>query len=121
MTRRKRLSTRDREALLVRESFTCHLCGLPIVPGDRWEVSHEIALACGGEDIDSNRRAAHWRCHAYHTATETLPAAAKARRIYQRHHDMHRSRRPLPAGRGDRRKRTIDGRVIDRVTGEPWA
>jgi 5-methylcytosine-specific restriction protein A len=119
--RRIRLSTRQRVALFVRHRGICHICNLPILPGQRWQVSHPIPLGLGGEDIESNRAPAHKRpCHEWQTRITDLPAIAKSRRIYAKHIGAHETRRRLPFGRDDRLKRRMDGQIVHRRTGQPW-
>jgi 5-methylcytosine-specific restriction protein A len=85
MTRRRRISTRDRVALFVREDGVCHLCGGLVSPGQAWDVSHEIPLALGGADDDSNWKVAHRKCHRDHTSKVDQPSIAKVKRVEARH------------------------------------
>ena len=95
--KRIRLSSRDREHLFDEHHGVCHICGLPIDPGQRWEVSHPIALAAGGEDIPTNRAPAHYKCHARQTAEIDAPRIAKTRRQRQKHLGAKPpSSRPIP-------------------------
>lgn len=85
MTKRRQISTRDRVAIFSRHDGRCHMCGLPIQPGEAWEVSHEIPLELGGADDDTNRKPAHKKCHREHTAKVDQPMIAKAKRQEARH------------------------------------
>lgn len=58
----------------------CHLCGLTIRSGEKWEAEHVIALTCGGTDDDANIRPAHVDCHAGKTKADKK-AGAKITRI----------------------------------------
>lgn len=118
--RRKRLTTLQRFELLQREHHRCHLCNGKIYPGQGWDVSHEIPLELLGADDDTNRRAAHRKCHRVHTATVDIPAIARAKRIEAKHHAGRSSSRPMRGGRNDTLKRKMDGTVVVRATGEPW-
>lgn len=118
--RRKRLSSGMRFELLKREHYRCHLCKGLIYPGQGWDVSHEIPIELGGADDDTNRRAAHRKCHRVHTATVDIPAIAKAKRVQAKHHSAATSPRPMRGGRDDVLKRKMDGTVVVRATGEPW-
>lgn len=82
---RKRLSTRDRVQCFEDGNGSCHICGLPIQAGEKWEVSHPQPLALGGEDVRANRRPAHFRCHRAWTAAEDQPRIAKAKRQHAKH------------------------------------
>lgn len=85
MKARVRISARKREALFDCERGLCHLCGLLVQPGQAWDVSHEIPLACGGADDETNWKVAHRRCHRAHTAKVDAPIIAKVRRQRQAH------------------------------------
>jgi 5-methylcytosine-specific restriction protein A len=119
MTIRKRLSPQQRFDLLKRENFRCHLCPVLITPSDAWDISHEIPLELGGADDDTNRRAAHRKCHRDHTARVDIPAIAKAKRVQAKHWAGSRSARPMRGGRHDTLKRKMDGTVVVRATGRP--
>lgn len=65
---------------------------------------------------------AHKRCNWLHGIKVITPMVAKAKREYDGHRGIKVSRNPLPGGKDDplNRKRTVNGRVVDRTTGEPW-
>lgn len=83
--KRKRLSTKDRVALFRANAGICHICKLPIMAGQTWDVSHVIPLAQGGKDDDSNRAPAHRSCHRKLTSETDQPAIAKSKRIEAKH------------------------------------
>jgi hypothetical protein len=119
--KRQRLSTKQRVELFERCAGVCHICRLPIQPGQRWEVSHVVPLGLGGTDTDDNRAPAHRHpCHDWQTRVTDVPAIARARRAYARHIGAYEPRRRLPFGRTDRLKKKIDGTIVMRRTGEPW-
>ena len=62
----------------------CHLCGIAIKTGDKWEAEHVIALECGGTDADDNLRPAHIGCHKAKTADDHK-TGAKLKRVRARH------------------------------------
>lgn len=62
----------------------CHVCGLPIRIGDRWEADHKKPLWLGGEDIEENLAPIHIDCHAGKTAQEA-PIRAKTNRVAAKH------------------------------------
>ena|SRR5215468_4489616 len=121
MTRR-RLTTAQRRAFYKaakgdNEYPTCNLCGRPVTVGQAWDVSHEGSpQALGG----TKTGIAHRRCNREHGAKVVTPMVAKAKRGYDGHRGIAVPRCPMAGGRDDPRKRTIDGRVIDRRTGELW-
>lgn len=116
---RKRFTTAQRFELLKQENYRCHLCKGTITPGQAWDISHEIPLELLGRDDDSNRRAAHRKCHRGHTATVDIPAIARAKRIEAKHYAGRSSARPMRGGRHDFLKRRMDGTVVVRSTGRP--
>lgn len=117
----KRQKLWDREAL---NSYLCeqgrhpicNLCGLPVTPGQDWDESHgPTAKAFGGK----RTQIAHRRCNR-EDGLEVKRRADKSNRVRAKHTKSWRSDRPVPGGKRAPWKRTLDGRVIDRRTGEPW-
>lgn len=92
----------------------CHLCSMKVVPGEEWDVSHDIPLEAGGKDDASNWFVAHRKCHRVHTSTVDAPMIAKVKRIHQKHVGAKKSRSPMPLGRGSKFKRKMDGTIVRR-------
>ena len=92
----------------------CHLCSMKIVPGEDWDVSHDIPLEAGGKDDATNWLVAHRKCHRIHTSTVDAPLIAKVKRIHQKHVGAKKSRTPMPLGRNSAFKRKMDGTVVRR-------
>lgn len=67
-----------------REGGRCYLSGRKIMPGDKFEYEHVIALAAGGEHRESNIRLALSEAHKAKTATD-VKTAAKIRRVKLKH------------------------------------
>jgi hypothetical protein len=123
---RKRLTTKGRRELYRREAAKardaglgehpiCNIawCGLPVLPGQSWDESHDgIPHAFGGTVVG----VAHSRCNRIHGAQVVVPAVAKSKRVRERHLDIARTARPLPGGRFDRLRKTMTGRVVERGT-----
>jgi 5-methylcytosine-specific restriction protein A len=84
MTARRPLSPMRRLRVFEAAGGLCHLCGLRIQVGEKWEVEHRRALALGGEDDDANLSPAHKSCHAEKT-TDDLARTAKAKRMKAKH------------------------------------
>lgn len=80
MTKRRRISTRERVAIFTRNDGLCHLCGGAITVGQAWEVSHDIPLELGGADEGDNLKPAHKTCHRDHTAKVDQPNIGRAKR-----------------------------------------
>ena len=109
---RRSITAKQRDAILVANHSTCHLCGGVIDPtSEGWDVSHEIPLAIGGSDDESNWRAAHRKCHRHHTANVDAPRIAKTVRQGQKDRGVRRSRTPMghPLLR-----RKMDGTVVEK-------
>ena len=112
--KRVRITAKVRADIFLRHDGVCHLCSMKVIPGQEWDVSHEIPLEAGGRDDDSNWLVAHRRCHRVHTATVDIPLIAKVKRIHQRHLGAKKSKSPMPFGRGSKLKRKMDGSVVRR-------
>lgn len=107
---RKHLSARERTKCFEAAGGVCHICGGRIFAGQRWEVSHPVPLAAGGDDTPENRRPAHARCHARQTAEIDAPRIAKTRRQHQAHIGAKpRPRNPMPGSRLSKWKRRMSG------------
>jgi hypothetical protein len=119
---RKRRTTAERREFYEQarggaEFPTCNLCPFVVLPGQKWVVSHApVPHALGG----TKTGVAHKRCNDEHWAKVEAPMLAKVGRQYDKHRGIHVSRSPMPGGKDDSRKRTMDGRVVDRRTGGPW-
>jgi len=110
---RARLSTRERVRLFALHGGICHLCECRIVPGEVWDISHDLALALGGADDDANRMPAHRKCHQARTRDD-MGLIAKAKRREAKHIGAYRSKSPLPGGKASPWKRKIGGAVVRR-------
>ena len=75
---------------------------------------HIIPDAMGGEPTLENCQVLCRNCHGEKTAKRDVPAIAKAKRREARHIGAHKSRSPLPGGRGSPLKRKIGGGVVPR-------
>jgi 5-methylcytosine-specific restriction endonuclease McrA len=112
--KRIRITAKRRADIFLAHSGICHLCNLKVVPGEDWDVSHEIPLEAGGKDDETNWLVAHRKCHRVHTATVDIPLIAKVKRVHQRHIGAKQSKSPLPGGRNSKWKKRMDGTVVKR-------
>jgi 5-methylcytosine-specific restriction protein A len=106
---RKRLSARERERIYDSTYGCCDICLQPIWLGERWEVSHRIPLAAGGEDAPENRFPVHYKCHRRQTAEVDAPLIAKTRRQRQKALGIRSTSRPMPGSRASGWRRRMDG------------
>jgi len=113
--KRVRITGKMRADIFMRHGGVCHLCSMKVVPGEEWDVSHEIPLEAGGSDTADNWLVAHRKCHRTHTATVDIPLIAKVKRIHQRHIGAKpKSKNPLPGSKHSKWKRKMDGTVVRR-------
>jgi hypothetical protein len=88
---------------------------MKVIPGEEWDVSHDIPLEAGGKDDESNWLVAHRKCHRVHTSKVDAPLIAKVKRIRHAHLGAKlKSKNPLPGSKHSKFKRKMDGTVIRR-------
>lgn len=57
----------------------CHICKLPIKPGESWEADHVVAIINGGANAESNLAPAHSHCHLAKTRQDVKEKAKTAK------------------------------------------
>jgi hypothetical protein len=112
--KRVKITAKRRADIFLARGGMCHLCSLKVVPGEDWDVSHDIPLEAGGKDDETNWFVAHRKCHRVHTSTVDMPLIAKVKRVHQRHIGAKQSKSPLPGGRNSKWKKRMDGTVVKR-------
>lgn len=112
--KRVKITVKRRADIFLARGGTCHLCNMKVVPGEDWDVSHDIPLEAGGKDDETNWFVAHRKCHRVHTSTVDMPLIAKVKRVHQRHIGAKQSRSPMPGGRNSKWKKRMDGSVVRR-------
>jgi len=112
--KRVRITAKMRADIFLSRGGMCHLCSMKVVPGEDWDVSHDIPLEAGGKDDATNWFVAHRKCHRVHTSTVDAPLIAKVKRIHQKHVGAKKSRSPMPLGRNSGFKRKMDGTIVRR-------
>ena len=111
---RVRLSPRASAKFLLEHKRTCCLCGGEIQDDQKWERHHVIELAAGGEDVPSNWRPAHTKCHRDYTSSVSAPRVAKTRRQHQKNIGA-RKEATMPGSRNSQWKKRMDGSVERRA------
>lgn len=92
----------------------CHICGGQINGvTEKWDVEHIVSLENGGADTLENMAPAHLVCHAAKTKSDRA-TAAKSRRVYAKHHGLHRPKTVMPGSRASPFKRKFNGTTIRR-------
>lgn len=102
-----------RVKLRVFERFqgVCQETGRKIQAGEEWDCDHEIALINGGENREENLRPVLRKAHRAKTAKD-VAQKAKNDRVRKKHLGIHKSKSPLPGGKGSKFKRKIGGSVV---------
>lgn len=75
---------RVRVRIFERHNGVCHISKRKIMPGDKWECEHILALILGGENRESNMAPALVKPHKEKTAQD-LAQKAKNDRVRKRH------------------------------------
>src|SRR5262249_14961596 len=110
---------RVRLRVFLRFGGRCAKCRRPIGPGEPWALDHAIALINGGENRERNLQPlCRGVCEPEKTAADVAEKSANYRKAAAHAGIKVRRRwprRPLPGGKGDTRKRTMSGAVVDRT------
>lgn len=128
---RRRFTAHQREAFLVAHDGRCYWCGLPIKPGQPWDIEHKTArelLPDASADADDNLAPIHSHpstCHKIKTALDRK-IIAKSNRVQRKHgpvEDRRQTRNPIrsrPMGAGSTK---IPSRPFDKPKsgGFNWA
>ena len=89
----------------------CNLCGLPLLPIDKWDESHETPKAFGG----TKTGIAHVSCNRRDGAANVKPRVTKAKNVRARHTGAYRPRKRFPGGRDSDVKIKVGGGIEPRV------
>lgn len=114
---RHEFSRKTRREAWERCNEQCEQCSAPLGSG-RFEYDHRIPDWMGGSNALINCVVLCLRCHDDKTARDQ-GHIAKVKRILDKRIKAKTSRNPLPFGKHDRRKKKLDGTVVDRRTGKP--
>lgn len=116
-TPRKPLTPTQRLKMFEDHKGICALCGQKIEAGEKWIDEHLRALGLSGSNDLENRAPAHVACAAVKTKGD-IQRIAKAKRQKMSALGLKQSANPMPCGRNSRFKKTMAGKVVDRLTGE---
>jgi len=119
-TKRRAMTRARRARVFLREDGRCYVCSRQIrAHAESYHIEHPDALALGGADEDVALRIICVPCHKAKTAADKTAIAARNRAIDKGYAGKGRKSGKMPGGRASRWKKRIDGRVVDRETGEP--
>jgi 5-methylcytosine-specific restriction protein A len=96
--KRRRFTPLERAEFFARANGHCQKCTRKIPHGDDWAIDHQIPLARGGTNDDSNLQCLCSWCHDGKT-DDDLAGAAKDKRVYANHVVPKRFRRSRSWGR----------------------
>lgn len=90
----------------------CAECGRKIMPGERWDCDHIVALANGGENRERNLRVLCCNCHKVKTA-EDMAEKKIIRRKREKFLGIHpkRKSRPMPGSRASGIRKRMNGTI----------
>lgn len=94
----------------------CHISGRKIMPGDKWDMDHVVALVNGGENRESNLAPALSTEHKIKTAAD-VAQKSKERRVRAKHIGLHRPKSIVPGSRASGWKKKLNGEVVRRDKG----
>jgi DNA repair exonuclease SbcCD ATPase subunit len=120
---RDKLSRKEVAELFLSQQGKCPLCGQKLqtkghVPVEFIDEHMEPLWRKGTNDLN-NRGLVCKPCAKTKTAEEATERA-KAKRVRDKHISaIPKSKTAMPFGRQDRRKKKLNGQVVDRYTGEP--
>lgn len=85
------IPARVRLRVLEAHGGVCYLSGRKIMPGDKWDVEHKLAICLGGENRESNLAPALKAAHKVKTARD-VAQKAKNDRVRRRHLGIRKPR-----------------------------
>jgi 5-methylcytosine-specific restriction protein A len=91
----------------------CHITGIKILPGVKWELEHVVALCNGGEHRESNLAPALAGPHKIKTKADRREQA-RSRKRRMTHAGIKSTTYRWGYGKNDRWKKKITGEVVPR-------
>jgi len=77
-----------------RHKGVCHICNLPIKPGETWHADHVIAIIEGGPNREDNLKPAHAHCNLA-KANEEKARKSKVARTRKKHVGITRPKQTI--------------------------
>ena len=105
------IPTRVRLRVFERCSGVCHISGIKIRPGDKWDMDHVLSLVNGGENREANLAPALSTEHRKKTAQD-VAQKSKDNRVRAKHLGIHRPKSVMPGAKASRYKKKLDGSVV---------
>lgn len=103
---------RVRQRIFDAHDGKCWLSGRDILPSDKWDLDHKIALIAGGSHDEANLAPALRDKHKAKTA-EDVREKSKVAKVRKKHLGLRKPSR-FPGGRNDKFKKKMDGTVVKR-------
>ena len=101
---------RVRLRVFERHHGICYLSGRKIMPGDKWQLEHPLALINGGENRESNLAPALVEPHKIKTAAD-VKLKAKNDRVRKKHLGIKKPSK-FACSKASKWKKRIDGTVV---------
>ena len=101
---------RVRLRVFEKHNGVCYLSGRKIMPGDKWQLEHPLALINGGENRETNLAPALVEPHKIKTAAD-MAQKSKDYRVRAKHNGIKKPSR-FPGSRDSKFKKRMDGSVV---------
>lgn len=89
----------------------CHISGIKIQPGDKWDMDHVIPLVLGGENRELNLAPALSTEHRKKTAAD-VAQKSKERRVRAKHIGLHKPKAIMAGSRASKWKKPLHGPAV---------
>lgn len=89
-------SPKVRQRIFDKENGVCHVCKLPILATDKWDLDHVIALINGGDNAEHNLKPTHWHCHKDKTKRD-VAEKSKVAKVRQKHLGIKAEKQKIPS------------------------
>ncbi len=100
---------RVRLRLFERCEGRCECCNRKLMPGDRWDADHKVALINGGQNRERNLQVLCDWCHPEKTKADVREKAITARKRSKHIGIKRRKGPPMPGAKDSKWKRKMDG------------